>query len=325
MITALLFLQFHSIKNRLLARIRRLRQPKYLFGAIVGGAYFYFYFGRHFFGSRPGASIPNPFPSVQFPLEMLGAFVLFIIVLGAWIFPNSRAALNFTEAEVAFLFPAPISRRTLIHFKLLKSQTGILFSLLFLMLLTRRFGSGSNALIHAAGWWIILSALNLHFLGSSFARTLLLERGISNWMRRAIVLGIVAILVSGVFLWAKNTLPTIEISEHTGFAAISRYAEQLLASGPLPYLLYPFQIVVEPFFAPNTKSFLLALIPALLLLALHYVWVIHSNVAFEEASVERSRQRSSHFAPFASSALASRAWASFAKSMCESLRRRAAS
>ncbi|MEO5804472.1 MAG: putative ABC exporter domain-containing protein [Verrucomicrobiota bacterium] len=290
MITALLFLQFHSIKNRLRVRIQRLRQPKYLFGAIVGGAYFYFYFGRHFFGGRPGANGSNPFSLEQFPLELLAAFVLFIIILSAWIFPHSRAALSFTEAEVAFLFPAPISRRTLIHFKLLKSQIGILFTVLFFMLLSRRYGSGSNAFFHAAGWWIILSTLNLHFLGSSFARTLLLERGISNGLRRGIILGVVAIAISAVVIWAKNTLPPFQISEHTDFAEVSRYAGQLLASGPIPYLLIPFQIVLQPFFASDAKTFLLALIPALLLLALHYIWVIRSNVAFEEASVERSKQ-----------------------------------
>jgi hypothetical protein len=290
MITALLFLQFNSIKNRLRVRVQRLRQPKYLFGAIVGGLYFYFYFGRHFFGSRPHTNIPSPFPAVDFPLEAIGAFILFIIVLSAWIFPHSRASLNFTEAEVAFLFPAPISRRTLIHFKLLKAQTGILFTIFFFMLISRRFGNGSHALFHAAGWWVVLSTLNLHFLGSSFARTMLLERGISNLMRRVIVLGVVAVLAVVVLIWTKNSLPSFKFSEGIDFAYIARYVGEVLASGPIPYLLIPFHIIVHPFFASRAKQFLLALIPALLLLALHYIWVIRSNVAFEEASVERSKQ-----------------------------------
>ena len=58
----------------------------------------------------------------------------------AWIIPHQRAALTFTEAEVAFLFPAPISRRALIHFKLLRSQTAILFTTLLLTLVTNRLG-----------------------------------------------------------------------------------------------------------------------------------------------------------------------------------------
>jgi hypothetical protein len=53
---ALFYYQFHSWRNRLLTRIRRLRQPKYLAGAIVGGIYFYFYLFRGLRGDtgRPG-------------------------------------------------------------------------------------------------------------------------------------------------------------------------------------------------------------------------------------------------------------------------------
>ena len=49
MIAALLYLQYHTIRNRLVTRFKRLKQPKYLFGAIVGGLYFYFYFFRYLF------------------------------------------------------------------------------------------------------------------------------------------------------------------------------------------------------------------------------------------------------------------------------------
>ena len=120
----------------------------------------------------------------------MGALILLTILLLAWIIPHQRAALTFTEAEVAFLFPAPISRRGLIHFKLLRSQTAILFTTLLLTLVTNRFGG--KAWIHAAGWWLIFSTLNLHLLGSSFARTMLLDRGITNWQRR---LGILALVL----------------------------------------------------------------------------------------------------------------------------------
>ncbi len=290
MISALFFLQFQSIKNRLLMRVRRLRQPKYLFGAIVGGAYFYFYFGRHFFGGRPAIDSGIGLVPEQFPFEMLAAFALFVIVISAWIFPHRRAALTFTEAEVAFLFPAPISRKMLIHFKLLKTQTGIFFTVLFLTLITRRFGSGGHAATHAAGWWIILSTLNLHFIGSSFARTLLLDRGISNWLRRAVVLILIAVIVTLVIVWGKNSLPPFNLAEISDLPDLARYAEKLFQSGPFPYLLFLFQLILKPFLASDLKAFFFALGPAMLVLALHYVWVIRSNVAFEEASVEASQK-----------------------------------
>ena len=124
MIAALLYLQYHTFRNRLVSRFKRLKQPKYLFGAIVGGLYFYFYFFRylfHGFGGRPAVNLAVSPEHLQL-FELVGALALFVIVLLAWIIPHERAALTFTEAEVAFLFPAPVTRRTLIHFKLLRSQ-----------------------------------------------------------------------------------------------------------------------------------------------------------------------------------------------------------
>ena len=290
MISALLYLQYHSIKNRLVMRIKRLKQPKYLVGGIVGGLYFYWYFFRTLFGTptRGQAVTLLASPGNLALFESIGALILLMILLMAWIIPHQRAALAFTEAEVAFLFPAPISRRGLIHFKLLRSQTAILFTTLFLLLVTNRFGG--KAWIHAAGWWLALSVLNLHFLGSSFARTMLLDRGIANWQRRLGILALVVLTAGIVIVWVRQTMPPFEPSRVQEPDAIKDYAQQVLTAGPLPYLLYPLRLVVRPYLAPNAWAFVSVLGPAVLLLLLHYWWVVRSNVAFEEASVEASRK-----------------------------------
>ena len=137
MLGALLYLRFTSFKNWLLARGRRLRQPKYLIGALVGCAYFYFFFFRPLgeSGSRrvpPAASeearramelATAALPADWLPAtSALGALGLLTFFTFMWIIPAQRAALGFSEAEIAFLFPAPISRRGLVHFRLISSQ-----------------------------------------------------------------------------------------------------------------------------------------------------------------------------------------------------------
>jgi ABC-2 type transport system permease protein len=290
MISALLYLQYHTFRNRLVSRFRRLKQPKYLIGAIVGGLYFYFYFFRYLFhgiGGRQPVNLAVSPEHLQL-FELFGALALFVIVLLAWLIPHERAALTFTEAEVAFLFPAPITRRTLIHFKLLRSQLRIFFGALFLTLISRRFGG--NVWIHALGWWLILSTLNLHFLGCSFARTMLLDHGISNRLRRLLVFGLAVAMAGAVWVWAKRTLPAPGSADTANLNAILDYAQRVLTAGPALYLLYPFRLVVRPFLAPGAAAFFGALAPALLLFLLHYLWVIYSDVAFEEASVEASQK-----------------------------------
>ena len=260
--SALLYLQYHSIKNRTVMRVKRLKQPKYLLGGIVGGLYFYWYFFRALLGGPGGG---KPFALFASPdnlalLEFLGALVLFIVLLLAWIIPHQRAALTFTEAEVAFLFPAPISRRTLIHFKLLRSQTAILFTTLLLTLVSNRLGG--HAWIRAAGCWLILSTVNLHLLGSSFAVTMLLDRGISPWRRRLGILALAAAVAGVVIVWCRQTLPAFDLSQLGDLAAAKDYAQQVLTAGPVPYLLFPLRLIVRPFLASNALAFLAVLGPA---------------------------------------------------------------
>src|SRR5205085_6013985 len=130
MIGALMYLQLQSLSNRLRVRLRRLRKPKYLAGALVGGTYFYFFLFRDFPGGRAGAAAvtESVVAETRLLFELLGALALCFMVLSAWLFPHERAALAFTEAEIAFLFPAPVTRRTLVHFKLLRAQAAILFT-----------------------------------------------------------------------------------------------------------------------------------------------------------------------------------------------------
>ncbi len=297
MISALFYLQFHSVKNRLVMRFKRLKQPKYLVGAIVGGLYFYFYFFRFLFArsAQPGVwnaarPMTGALPADPILYQTLGALILFVIVFLAWFFPRKRAVLAFTEAEVAFLFPAPVGRRGLIHFKLLRSQLGILFTVLIFTLLSGRFGAGGHWLTRAAGWWVILFTLNLHFIGSSFALTLLMDRGISNWKRRVAVIALALAALGVVSVWAVREFPELKTANLANLDSMIGYLKQVLVSGPLPYLLYPFRLVVKPYLAPDGLAFLGALWPALLLMAAHYWWVIRSDVAFEEASVEASQK-----------------------------------
>jgi len=294
MVSALFYLQFHSVKNRLAKRLKRLKQPKYLVGAIVGGLYFYWYFFRFLFAPRTHlgsggtmAAIPSVDPLLY---ESGGALILLVIVMLAWVIPHKRAALAFTEAEVVFLFPAPVSRRGLIQFKLLRSQLAILFTVLFLTLIFNRYGPLGYRLIRAAGWWVILFTLNLHFLASSFALTKLMDRGISTWKRRLGVVTLVLVGLGVVGFWAVREIPELRSESLANLESVTAYLQQVLVSGPLPYLLYPFRLVVRPYLAADWLAFLITLPPALLLMLVHYLWVIRSDVSFEEASVEASQK-----------------------------------
>jgi hypothetical protein len=296
-VNALGYLVTRSFVNGVLFRLCRLRQPRYLLGAILGLAYFYFYFGK-VIGGGFSPHGPKATSGSAFSVEV-GAAILFVVTLVlSWILPASRAAIAFTEAEIAFLFPAPIRRRTLVIMRLLKAQFALLIFSAFMTLLTGRFRLGAEAWLRVGGWWVILNTLNMHRIGASFALQRLRERGMADGKRRIAVVFALVVLAIGVEFARRSLppLPDIESAMRGGTDEFTRYLAQVLHSGPLPYVLAPFKLVVAPNFSHDAASFLRALLPALAIMALHFIWVVRADVSFEDASIEAAKKRAAFVA-----------------------------
>ncbi len=296
-VTALGYLVTRTFVNGVLFRLRRLRQPKYLFGAILGLAYFYIYFGKILGASREPIG-PKFLSNVALGPELAAALLFIATLVMSWILPASRAAIAFTEAEIAFLFPAPIRRRTLVIMRLLKSQISLLTFSIFVTLVSGRFHLGPEAWFRIGGWWVILNTLNMHRIGASFALQRLRERGMAEGKRRiAIVLALIGLAV--VVESARRHLPPVPGLTETvagGGDFLQKYIAQILHSNPLPYVLAPFRVVVLPNFAHDSAAFLRALPPALGIMALHFLWVVRADVSFEDASIEAAKKRSAFLA-----------------------------
>lgn len=307
MLGALLYLRLMSLKNLVVSRAKRLRQPKYLAGALAGAAYFYFIFFRQLTPSSSGSGrkraaaqhatdvlpLPATFADTLPLIAAFGALLLLLIVLLAWVLPSDKPGLRFTEAETAFLFPAPVTRRALINFKLLSSQFSILFTSLFFTLVSNRWSFlGGNALMHALGWWFVLSTLNLHFTGAALTISRLVENGVSPLRRRLVVLGGVVLAIALTLAWVWRDLTPPESDDVAGLGPFTHYVLGLLDRGVLGALLLPFKFVLGPFLAPDARTFLLALAPALLVIVGHYAWVLRlESVSFEETSLALAEKR----------------------------------
>lgn len=293
MIGTFLYYLALTFKNRVVSTRKRLRQPKYLISALAGLGYLYLFFFRQFF-SRPRARVamPEALGLNISPLVETGlAVVLFVIVLLPWIWPgrSGGAALRFTEAEIQFLFPAPISRRALIRFRLVKMQIGILFGVFISFL----FGRGSyfeHPAYFLAALWTVYSFLALYYTGTALAKTSLAEHGASGFKRQVWVLGILAATAVSIVVWMKWYIPPLPDSATAELSDFSTWLMRVTDSGPAHYLLFPFKAFVRVAFAPNLPAFLLRLAPALAILGLTYLWVIHSDASFEEASLDQARK-----------------------------------
>lgn len=283
-------LQVWTFKNRLLARLRRLRQVRYLAATIAGAAYIFFVWRpwrilrlMETAGRERLAAQTDLLASAEVGL---GALFTAVVLL-RWLWPGSKPVLDFSEAEVAFLFPAPLSRRQLVRYSLMKSQLGILFSVFMLTLIGLRSVAPSFLFAFLAVW-IGFSTMQLHFLASTIVRSNLLAHGRAGLRRSWPVLaaGVVILILIGA--WAAGWLRPPRSGE---LSEPWRYATEMLSAGPMGWLILPGRLLVRPAFATDLGAFLKLILPALVLFGLNYLWVIRSDFGFEEASAERAARR----------------------------------
>ena len=283
-LAAFVFLTLHSARNRLRQQARRLRNPRYILALALGGAYLYAALFRQ---SRPGSGLTSS-------LFGTGADVLLALGLAAlaarwWLFGGEDSALAFSPAEVHFLFPAPVSRRNLVHFKLLRSQLVVLLNTALWVAILRRGNVEVPLVLRALAFWALFSTLSLHRLGASLVRTSARAHGRAGARRAVVPVLVFGFAVVAVGLPLLRALPAIRASIlGGGFLAV---IQEALAGPAASAVLLPFRTLLRPSLAASTVEWQGTILPALGLMGLHYLWVVRSNAAFEEAAVEASARR----------------------------------
>ncbi|MBA2457562.1 MAG: hypothetical protein H0V43_01250, partial [Gemmatimonadales bacterium] len=285
MIETFAYLIGRSARNRLARQLRRLRQPRYSVALAAGLAYIWFIIAFQ----RPGPLAPEVLEARW--LEPAVAVAVAALIAWAWIFAVERRVLAFTPAEVTFLFPAPISRRQLIHFKLLRRQLVILVNTLVwtLLLSPRRFDA--SAWLRAGGFWVLFTTLSLHRLAASYVRTSLSAHGLSAARRRVVSLAVLALVLLGAVWVASEAWAPLAAGWNAGIGPFLAAIGAALELPATRVVLAPFRAMIRPLVAESAGEWLGAMGSALVILALHYIWVVRSDAAFEAAAVEVSLRR----------------------------------
>lgn len=290
---ALLYLYSRSWQNRLRLQLRRLKQPRYMIGALAMSAYIVSLL------VRPSAEM-----AVATELNLLDARQLLSIagiavaLVAWWMAAPSDNALAFSPAEVYFLFPAPVKRRTLVQARLFSVQAVLLMQVLIWTLLLKRGGGDLNGALRAIGLWILFTTISLHRLGATLARTHAPDVPRRTPVARSMailylsVLGIQVAAAAGV---ALETWRTAFADGGTGAARMlgrmmaARMAVQTVLDIPAIHaLLWPIRAVTAPAFAPDATAWLHAMPAAVGVLLLHYLWILRDPQPFEELAVGSS-------------------------------------
>jgi hypothetical protein len=301
MLGASLYIIVCSARNRLRMRLRRLREPRYLLGAVVGAAYLYFsVFAR--MRSRGGLARRRGGPGPLLAALRSGApaaagLALLGLTAISWILPFDSGLLDFSRAEVQFLFPAPVSRRSLLLHRMMRSQIGILFGSVILGVAAPSF-SGYGRLRLSVATWLLLCAAKVYSTGVSLARARL---GSGNTRARRVAWLPVALLVSACTVVGTALLRAFMAQPVTSVQDAIIRIGAVASTGVARVALWPFVALAAPLFATWPDEYLLGLVRSALVVAACVAWVMKSDATFQDAAEEIVARKAAQPGPQATS------------------------
>jgi ABC-2 type transport system permease protein len=312
MIGASLYILVCSARNRLRVRLRRLREPRYLVGAVVGAAYVYFAFFARLRSSRAASNRRRQFPSdatgrLAAAGPALTGLGLLAGAAAAWLLPFNSGLLEFSDAETQFLMPAPVSRRWLILHRLIRSQLGILFTSAVVAVASPSL-DGLLRLRVAFGVWLLLCTVRVYFTGVTLARAQL--RTSDARARRVAWLPLAVLSTALVVVGAALVREFGSVPLRGGQDFLQRFT-LVTGHGSAWLVLAPFRAAAWPLYAAWPQPYLTSLLASATVLSICVAWVLLSDGAFQaatEVAADRRarRQQAASSSRYRASA---RAWA----------------
>lgn len=277
------YLILATARNQVRGRLARLRDPRYAFAMALGLIYLWAMYLRPGLARTPQLATGTALTTTIVPLVTL------LFVSWTWLFGADRNALAFSEAEVSMLFAAPVRRRTLLLYKLGRTQLAIVGTSVVWTILFRQGPTIALAITHVIAYWVLLSTLNLNRLGAALAQSGREARGLRGLRRSGVAAALVIGALTAVGVELRSAWPAITGAGDPWMALAA--VERAFADGPAYWALLPFRVAAAPLATPAGTAWLLAMGPALGLLALLLAWVLRTDAPFEETAVQASLAR----------------------------------
>jgi ABC-2 type transport system permease protein len=291
-LNASLFIILFTAKNRVRRWFKRLREPRYLIGALVGFGYLWFVVYARYAASggrprRPPTALFTAWPELATYGPTWGGMAILIAAALAWILPATGALLVFTQPEEQFLFPAPVTRRQLLAHRMMRSQLGILFAS-SVSAVAFPTGAPSTRLRTALSVWVLFFTSRVYLSGVTLAKARLKDqdRRVRLGARLSLAFVSMAAVFAGIgFVRAARSAPI-----HS-FADVFTRVDAAQLRQPDWLLFLPFLALAKPFFTVAWSQFAPALAGALAVLVVSMLWVFANDAAFQDIATETTEQR----------------------------------
>jgi len=194
---------------------------------------------------------------------------------------------DLSQPEIAFLLPAPISRRQLLIHRLMRSQLGALFASVIASLVLPS-ASGYGRLRVAVAMWVFFLTARVYIAGVTLVRARLAARD-----RTIGVLAPIAIVVAAA---AAVTIALAGPLVRHPAATVTGIAEQIaetVSSGSIGILLWPVRALVRPVLTPWGGQFVIALAGSLIVMIATTVWMTANHAGLDEVLGDAALQTTS--------------------------------
>jgi len=303
MIGVLVRLQWMTLRGRVLRSLRLLRQPKYLIGFVVGAAWMSLWILRPMLRAKfsMGAGIPigaGHDAAIPDIVHWMAALFVTVFMPLSWLLPWGPLGLPFREAELTLLLQAPLSRRQIIQYGLLKSEVGIIVGAFFVSLafggrgwLAWLCGLASTWLLfdlwHVNSKWKALFNLRQREIAPAAART----------RRAALTAGLLAfyaLVFAAVVPFVARIVQSVRGDD---FQEVAARLTGLEFPPLLRAVCAPGYWLTAPSFATGPGAFLLACVPLVATLLVQREIVLRSRARFEEVALEQAKEKETRKAP----------------------------
>lgn len=256
---------------------------------IIGAVYIWMVYIQPQMRSRPGGS-GSATPSGMW--LVFGAAALLLIAMFSWFIESGPSSLALDEAESDFILPAPVSRRQLVGYKVLRGQVAVVTTVLIWTVLTRRGTQNVEWSLRVIGIWIFFTTTSLHRIGAELARARWATRGINKLRQHWGALGVIAVIVAGLTASGALHYANIAAASQLGPRDVIAAVADALRSGPAGVVLWPIHALLGPLLAPDNMAWMLAAPGAIAVLVAHAIWIATADPRSIEAAVAKASDKS---------------------------------
>jgi hypothetical protein len=301
MIGVLVQLQWTMLKGRVVRSIRLLKQPKYFVGFLVGVGWMGLWVLRPMMRSKLSVvhGAVSPIGLQYLPLiHQFAALGVTLALPFPWLLPWGQLGLPFRESELTMLLQAPLSRRQVIQYGLLKSEIGVMLSGLILPLFVG-LGSFGTRVLMGFGTWMLFEFWHLNGKWRALfnLRQTEVPVGLARARRWALTIGLVgfyAMLAGALKPWV---IQIIKAFGGANFREVTAAFPAVTWPPLLKTLLTPAWWLTAPMFSGGGGAFVAAAIPVMLLILAQREVVLRSKARFEESALQRATKEEAKKAP----------------------------